>query len=407
MKSIAKEFTEVFLSGSGYKVFLISIMTFGLAFGLYKGVIDNYLAEIVSMTSFDKGVSEFFRELPGLRLVFILAVLYTLSAEGIYKIGAFIMFAGLALQTVIPADRALVVLVIFIFSLGDHIQIGMRNTLTLQYSQKGRGGAALGMQNAVYQSGMLAGYLAIAAVFFFMTGTPLLYRCVFGAASLIILAGFAASLGLHGKSETDGAKRRFYFRKKFSKYYMLELFYGARKQIFFTFGPYLLVLFYGADAMVISILFAVTSVCTFVAAPIVGRIIDRFGYKIVMITDTLILVIVCFFYGFAHHLFSMHTAFLVCCVNYVLDSVISLASMASNVYVQDLSDSHEEVRATISTGLSVNHLVTILVALFGGWIWQVLGIETLFMLSAALGLCNSAYAATIRTPDSKSVTGKT
>ena len=396
-----KEFSDVFQKGSGYKVFFISIMTFGLAFGLYKGIIDNYLADIVSMTSFDKGVSEFFRELPGLLLVFILAALYTLSAECIYKIGAFIMFAGLALQTVIPADRALVVLVIFIFSLGDHIQIGMRNTLTLQYSRKGRGGSALGLQNAVYQSGMLAGYLVIAAVFFFMTGTPLLYRCVFGAAALIILAGFAASLGLHGKSETDGTKRRFHFRKKFSKYYMLELFYGARKQIFFTFGPYLLVLFYGADAMAISILFAVTSVCTFIAAPVVGRIIDRFGYKIVMIMDTLILVAVCFFYGFAHHLFSMHTAFLVCCVNYVLDSVISLASMASNVYVQDLSDNHEEVRATISTGLSVNHLVTILVALFGGWIWQVLGIETLFMLSAALGLCNSAYAATIKTPAKK------
>ena len=42
------------------------MMTFGLAYGLYKGVFDNYLAEMVSMSAFDKGVSEFFRELPGL-----------------------------------------------------------------------------------------------------------------------------------------------------------------------------------------------------------------------------------------------------------------------------------------------------------------------------------------------------
>ena len=71
--------------------------------------------------------------------------------------------------------------------------------------------------------------------------------------------------------------------------------------------------------------------------------------------------------------------------------------MASSVYVQDLADSGEEVRATISTGMSVNHLITILIALFGGWIWQMLGIETLFVLSAILGLCNSAYATTIKT----------
>ncbi len=75
--------------------------------------------------------------------------------------------------------------------------------------------------------------------------------------------------------------------------------------------------------------------------------------------------------------------------------------MASNVYVQDLADSADEVRATISTGVSVNHLITILIALFGGWIGPVLGIETLFILSAVLGLCNSAYAAIIKTEKKK------
>ena len=116
-----------------------------------------------------------------------------------------------------------------------------------------------------------------------------------------------------------------------------------------------------------------------------------------MVSDTLILVIVCFFYGFAHHLFPRDVAFIVCCVNYVLDAVISLAAMASNVYVKDLADNDEEVKATISTGVSINHVITIFIALFGGWIWETLGIETLFVASAILGLCNSAYAATIRT----------
>ena len=54
------------------------------------------------------------------------------------------------------------------------------------------------------------------------------------------------------------------------------------------------------------------------------------------------------------------------------------------------------MRATISTGISVNHLITIFIALLGGWIWKAVGIETLFILSAVLGLCNSAYAATIK-----------
>ena len=174
------------------------------------------------------------------------------------------------------------------------------------------------------------------------------------------------------------------------------MFYGARKQVFFTFGPYVLILFYGANAATISLLFAISAVACFFASPIVGKIIDKLGYKVVMVADTLILVIVCFFYGFAHHIFPNQVAFVICCINYVLDAVISLASMASNVYVQELSDDADEMKATISTGLSINHVITIFIALFGGWIWEALGIETLFMVSAALGLCNSAYAATVK-----------
>ena len=39
----------------------------------------------------------------------------------------------------------------------------------------------------------------------------------------------------------------------------------------------------------------------------------------------------------------------------------------ANLHAQELSDSADEVKATISTGLSVNHLIiTILIALFDG-----------------------------------------
>lgn len=388
-------FQSTFKADTKYRSFFLSMVVFGVAYGLYKGVIDNYLAEVVAMTEFDKGVSEFFRELPGLMFILILAALYTFSAEKIYKIGAAIMLLGMGMHAVVPATRAFAALSILVYSLGEHMQLGMRNTISLKYAKADHGGEALGLQTAVYQIGTLAGYGGIIAAFSMFRSTVRLFRSIFWLTAAVIAVGLLASLRMTGHSETDQAKRRFYFRRKYRKYYMLEVFYGARKQIFFTFGPYVLVLFYGANAMVISILFAVSSICCFLASPMVGKIIDRIGYKVVMIADTLILVVVCFLYGFAHHIFPMPVAFVVCCVNYILDSIISLASMASNVYVQALSDHADEVRATLSTGLSVNHLITVLIALFGGWIWKVLGIETLFVLSAMLGLCNSAYAATI------------
>ena len=239
------------------------------------------------------------------------------------------------------------------------------------------------------------GYFAVVLVFSLVTRNQP-FKLFFLIAALLAGISAVCSMFISGKSNTDESKRRFYFHKKYFKYYMLEMFYGSRKQVFITFGPYLLVLFYKADAATISLLFAISAIAGFIASPIVGKIIDKLGYKTVMVADTLILVIVCFFYGFAHHIFQANVAFIICCVNYVLDSVISLASMASNVYVQDISDNADEVKATISTGVSINHVISIFIALFGGWIWQALGIELLFMISATLGLLNSAYAATIK-----------
>ena len=391
-----KSLQEAFVEGTSFKVFLLSVLITGLSYGLYKGMLDNFLAEIVGMGEMDRGVAEFFRELPGIALVFILAVFYLLSAQSLYKAGAVIMLIGMSMHAFLPSYKVLAILAICVYSLGEHIQLGMKSTLSLSYAKEGRGGEALGAQTSCNQIGTLAGYLVIVAAFTIGSGEGV-YKLFFTVAAALAAVSMVFAFRVRGESKTDEHKRRFYFHKKYTKYYMLEMFYGARKQVFFTFGPYVLILFYGANAATVSLLFAVSAIACFFAAPLVGRLIDKVGYKAIMVTDTLVLVIVCLFYGFSHHLFPKDVAFIVCCINYVLDAFISQASMASNNYVQALSDRADEVKATISTGVSINHVITIFIALFGGWIWQTLGIETLFIASAILGRCNSAYAASIKT----------
>lgn len=394
-KKLMNRIREIFRENTKFRMLLASILITGLSYGLYKGMLDNYLAEVVKMGEMDRGVTEFFRELPGILLIFILAAFYMMSAETMYKAGAIIMLAGMGMHAAMPATKVLTTLAICVYSLGEHIQLGMKSTLTMSYARADRGGAALGVQSAVSQIGTLVGYLVIVAVFSAITANQP-YKVFFVLAAVLAGVSAVCAMRVGSGSEADASKRRFYFHKKYIKYYMLEMFYGARKQVFITFGPYVLILHYGANAATISLLFAISAVACFFGSPIVGRIIDRLGYKVVMVTDTLVLVLVCLCYGFAHRIMPMNAAFIVCCVNYVLDAVISLASMASNVYVKDLADSPEEVKATISTGVSINHVISVLIALFGGWIWETLGIETLFVASAVLGLCNSAYAATIR-----------
>ncbi|MDR2447729.1 MAG: hypothetical protein LBD58_10685 [Treponema sp.] len=177
-----------------------------------------------------------------------------------------------------------------------------RSSLSMRFAKKETGGASLGLAGAIGQAGDISGYAIVAVLFVVFT--------VFSRRSLWVWA-FAFALCMkepHGERH-HVQSRRFYFAKKFTKYYLLEVFYGARKQVFLTFAPYVLILQYGADASLISPLMAICSAFGVVFSPFTGKLIDKAGYKITMTTDTLILMAVCFFYGFAHRLFPHRIAF--------------------------------------------------------------------------------------------------
>jgi MFS family permease len=386
--------------------FLGALALVGVSYGLYRGVQDNYLAEIMRVSPFERGIVEFFREIPGLLLILVLSLMYRFADSRVFKVGVALMAGGavgLLLTSGSPLFMTKVFVVIFmvLYSVGEHVIMPVRATIAMDLAKREKAGASLGITGSISQLGNIAGFLIVAAVFFalgklgFGRADIVGYRIAFGAAAALMVTAALVAAALR-ETTLKHQRRRFYFAKKFTKFYMLEVFYGARKQIFLTFAPYVIILQYGADASVISQLYAVCAAFGMLFSPLIGKIIDRAGYKAVMVADTLILVAVCLLYGFAHKLFPMNVAYIVVCCNFVLDSIISIASMASNVYVQRIASSQEEVTATLSTGISVNHVISIFIALMGGWIWKVTGIEVLFALSALFGLANSVYAATIR-----------
>ena len=284
----------------------------------------------------------------------------------------------------------------------------MKSTIALEHAAEGKDGEALGMMNSLVNAGNVASLLIVSAVFFVFrklgsSASIGSFRITYLLVAILMGISFFISGSMRSKAVNEGRRQRLYFRKKYFKFYMLEVFYGARKQIFLTFAPYVIILHYGADTSSISLLLALAALCSIFCSPLIGKLIDRLGYKTIMVADTIILVFVCILYGFSHRIFPPKIAFIVVCANFIFDTVISLASMATNVYVRNISDSQEELTATLTTGISVNHLISILIAFFGGYIWQTVGIELLFIISAVLGLFNSLFAATVPSPAKKRV----
>ncbi|MPM29333.1 hypothetical protein SDC9_75873 [bioreactor metagenome] len=394
---------SIYRGDKAVRTFLATILFSGLAYGFYRGIQDNYLAEIVKISEFERGIVEFFREIPGLLLVFILAAMYRFSETKVFKIGTAIMLSGVLGLLLLGSSKVVVILFMVVFSTGEHIVMPIKSSMSLSFAKNDKGGASLGVTSSISHGGNIIGFFLVSALFFIFSRIGIARDSIIGFRTVFIIAAVLLLLStlivLTMKDQGKPVRRsRLYINRKYHKFYMLEVFYGARKQIFLTFAPYVLILFYGADTSVIALLFAICAVFGMLLSPAIGILVDKLGYKTIMVADTLILVVVCLMYGFAHRLFPMHIAFIVVCVNFVLDSIISLASMATNVYVRDLSSSREELTATLTTGISVNHLISVLIALLGGYIWKTLGIEVLFSLSAVLGVINSIYAATIKKP---------
>ena len=394
---------ENFLPGSGAAAFFISILLWGIGVGCFASALNNYLSEIHHMDSIDRGWLEFFRELPGLALVFLLALLHKTSDWKVLRLGTLVSLAGAALL-LIPADKLFIVIFIMLWSTGEHLVMPIRQALAMQLARPGCAGRSLGLLSSVMNFGAVAGSLLVAAIFFVGTrwcgqDEKLLFNVLWGVI-IFLMALSIASTFAKDVPMLPSKRPRLYFDKKFSKFYILELFYGARKQIFLTFAPYVLIKEFGFSTAGMAFLLGICAFTNIFAAPMIGKLTDHWGYRNTMIWDTVILFFVCLLYGFSGTLFVPGIAVWIVAVNFVLDAVISTTSLATNIYVRQIAATPDELTSTLSTGISINHLIAIISAPVGGWVWLRFGVEYLFSFAAVMAICNSLFALTLPRPRS-------
>ena len=395
---------DSFKPNSGAGAFFFSILLWGIGIGSFAAALNNYLSDIYHMNSMERGWLEFFRELPGLALVLLLALLHKVSDWKVIRIGTMISMAGAALL-LIPANQIAVTAFIMIWSMGEHLVMPIRSAVAMQVAKPGCAGQSLGFLTSVMNFGHVAGSLLVAGIFFFGTryferSEAFLFNVLWG---VIIVLMLASTISTFTKDAPNAPSKcpRLYFNRKFNKFYALELFYGARKQIFITFAPFVLIKEYGFSTASMATLLGLCALINVFAAPAIGKLTDKWGYRNTMIWDTVVLTFVCLLYGFAGDLFPARIAFWVVAVNYVLDAILSTTSLATNIYVRSLAENQDELTSTLSTGISINHLIAILSAPVGGWIWVRFGIGYLFTFAAVMAIFNTLFAMTIPKPEQK------
>jgi MFS family permease len=316
----------------------------------------------------------------------------------------FVSLAGLIGLGLTGMSRTPAIMLIVVFSTGEHMMMPIRSSVGIHMAKQGMEGLALGGLGSVANIGQVAGHYIVPVIFLLLpllspdAGRFSLYKTSFFVAAVVL--GFGIVLAWKIRGGNQHIKRtKLHFRKKFLKYYILEAFFGARKQVFMTFAPYVLIIKYGAPTALIASLYGIWSLANIFLSPVIGRLIDKIGYKKILVGNTTILVLLCILYGFSHRMFPQPVAYVVICGVFVLDAVLFIAGMARTVYVKSNSTDMDEVTSTLSTGISINHLVSILIAVAGGLLWERLGMEMLFGMAAVFGLGSFSFALSLPKPE--------
>jgi MFS family permease len=363
-----------------------------VAMGIHESIFNNFLSDTFSMSAGARGWLEFPRELPGFLVVVMAGILCALSVTRMGVVGAGIFAAGMAGMALLGESYWMMLTMMVVGSTGMHLLQPVGASIALGLSDEHNKGTRMGQMGAVGTAGTVLG-AGVIWLMFDEAAPP--YQLGFACVALLglVCAGVYAVMHIPHLSQP---RARLVFRKRFWLFYLLEFAFGARKQIFITFGPWVLIRVYGLPAAEIAGLLMAASIVGIVFKPLAGMAVDRFGERTIMVLDGLLLAVVCVGYGYALRITDTpEDARLLACACFIADDLLFALGSARAVYLSRMTKSNETITSTLALGITVNHLASMTIPMVAGAIWVGFGYERVFLAAAALALSISALSSLV------------
>ncbi len=384
-----------FKNDRSFTMFIMVGIFAGIAGGIYNTVFNNFLNATYHLTESQRGFLELPREFPGVCIAIVLGLLAFLGDTRLSAIGMFLASIGLVGMGYLSPTYVTLILFLMVYSLGTHMYMPLSSSIGMSLSDSKSLGRRLGLYSAYGLFATLFGYTFVWVGFKFC---HLSYKGAFvSAAFFYLIASFFAHQIKTNNKKPSGT--RFVFKKKYSLYYVLCLLYGARKQVFLTFAPWVLISIFHLDAPTFAILGVIVSVLSIGTRTIVGNAIDKLGERFVLCSEAILLIIICCGYAFSQKIFSASVAVIIMCACYILDNSLSVVEMARSTYVKKICDTPDDVTPTLSTGTSLDHIFAMTIPTLGGLLWKVTGTyQSVFIAAAIIAMINLVLSLNIRLP---------
>ena len=361
---------------------MLAVMSagFGFAQNAFNNLITNYFNDVLHFSGPQFGYMTAVREVGGFVLIFLTAVFYRVSVQKLTA-GALVAIAGAFGLFSTATGFWSVVPLALLTSFGGHIVLQSQVYLGMTLTSAGKSGSILGRVNGITQAGTVVALVMIFLAFRFHW---LSYRATFVIMAVVAVMGAIAIVRFphldEGRLRSVAPKRQpMVWSRFYHIYYWLSLLDGARGQVFFTFGLWVLVHRFKLDVARISLLLlAATFICIFVT-PRLGRAIDRFGER-----RSLAAVNIAFFVALLGY--ALANTVIVACLFYVMYAIIApLPQMASSTYLRKIC-APEHLAPSLAMGVTVAHVTAVSIPILAGFVLNFVGYQVPFYFACAVSV---------------------
>jgi len=358
----------------GFLAIATSIMA--ITFAGWMALLNNFAIEAAQFTGANMGMLQSLREIPGLLAFTAVFVLLVLKEQTFALISLCLLSIGVAVTGLFPSIYGLYATTV-LMSIGFHKIETINQSLSLQWFNKDEAPQQLGRLMSIKSLASLLTYAAIwLSVTFFATDYQWLYLSI-GGVGLLLTIYLIIAFPTFTMSSTQ--HKKIILRKKYSLYYILLFFSGARRQIFMVFAGFLMVEKFGFDVAQITALYMVNHLINIFVAPKIGQMISKIGEQKTLTIEYAGLVLV--FIGYAVVDSAMFAAAL-----YLIDHLFFAMAIALKTYFQKIADP-EDIAATASVSFTINHIAAVVIPAAFGVVW-LYDQALVFYFGAGLAACS-------------------
>lgn len=366
--------------GRGFIMLAVMSFCFGMAMSAQENIVTNYFEDVLGLKGPQFGYITAIREVPGFLLIFLTALFYRLSIQRLTALALVLLAVGYVLFGLSDSFWTVAPWVI-VSSMGYHTVLQTQYALGMSLTTENRSGAILGKMSAISNGGALAAMVMVLIGFHF---DWLSYRPTFviagGLAALAAISIFRFPHLRDGEVQATTIKRdRMVIRRPYRYYYYLSLLDGARQQIFFSFGLWVLVHQYGMGVPEISALLIVVRGGAMFTAPWIGRMIDFHGERRMLSIVNVAYVVALVGYALVDNAYVASMAYV------IYSFIFPLSSIGSATYLRKVAVA-EEVAPSLAMGVTLQHMAAIVVPVTTGYILNYVGYQVPFLIACGFAV---------------------